>query len=669
MPKRLIPPLLLAGFLGLLGLFALRFPPQQVYPVAVVNLPGLGEAHWIAPPVGSQTLCVAQQESIRRWLALAWQGSTLRSGACRPSPAPDLAQILSARPLERPSLRTDLGVLLLDGQSVPPLVRWPGTFPVDGSTLQFTPAGSPRPGLAATTAPPSLARDCYLLACVTVAALLTLLLTLTRPGLSKRELSPIRARLLGATALLVGDLLVLLSGLLLITFARESWYAPIADQEMTMAPANASVHALLSAIVVIWLGPVLQHYTRRRPFWDEFAETIRVLFTVFLLACTFSFLFRLDSARGTLLLVWAAAVGLIPLMRRCVRDRLEVAGLWWRPAVIIGLGGNAAEAAQAISSEGNLGYRVTGFLPSGLPGEGASPAPDGAPLVVLDAEVRTPAEIAAAIVRLGSPEIVLAVESLSTPEAAGLVQTLSLRFSGLHIIPTIRGLPLFGTTLSHFFRHEVLFLTLRNTLRHRGLQALKRSFDLVGALTLLVVLSPLLLGISLWILASGGSPLYRHRRIGRGGQHFACLKFRSMRPDAEQVLQHLLASDAAARAEWARDFKLKDDPRITRIGRVLRRTSLDELPQLWNVVLGDMSLVGPRPIIDDELARYGEQASLYLEVRPGITGLWQVSGRNDTDYTERVALDSWYVQNWSLWYDIIILFQTVDTVLARRGAY
>jgi undecaprenyl-phosphate galactose phosphotransferase len=150
---------------------------------------------------------------------------------------------------------------------------------------------------------------------------------------------------------------------------------------------------------------------------------------------------------------------------------------------------------------------------------------------------------------------------------------------------------------------------------------------------------------------------------------FPCYKFRTMHVDAEQQLRDLLASDPAARAEWEREFKLRNDPRITRIGHFLRRTSLDELPQLFNVIRGEMSLVGPRPIIQAELARYGDDVDYFLMVRPGMTGLWQVSGRNDVDYDTRVYLDTWYVKNWSLWYDIAILFKTVRVVFARKGAY
>ncbi|HDY8748802.1 TPA: sugar transferase, partial [Klebsiella pneumoniae] len=158
-------------------------------------------------------------------------------------------------------------------------------------------------------------------------------------------------------------------------------------------------------------------------------------------------------------------------------------------------------------------------------------------------------------------------------------------------------------------------------------------------------------------------------RVGKNGRKFKCLKFRSMVINSKEVLENLLINDNEAREEWEKTFKLKNDPRITKIGHFLRRTSLDELPQLFNVLKGEMSLVGPRPIITEELQRYNEEVDYYLLSKPGMTGLWQVSGRSDVDYDTRVYLDSWYVKNWSMWNDIAILFKTIAVVLNRDGAY
>lgn len=194
------------------------------------------------------------------------------------------------------------------------------------------------------------------------------------------------------------------------------------------------------------------------------------------------------------------------------------------------------------------------------------------------------------------------------------------------------------------------------------------NFILAGLM--LVFFAPLMLAVALAVFVQDGGPaFFAHKRLGRGGRRFAVLKFRSMATDAQARLDHLLATDADARAEWERDHKLRNDPRITRLGEMLRRSSLDELPQLINVLQGDMSLVGPRPIVDAEARRYGHYIRDYLAVRPGITGLWQVSGRNDTSYRRRVALDVVYSRRKSLMMDIRILLMTIPAVLLRRGSY
>ncbi len=199
---------------------------------------------------------------------------------------------------------------------------------------------------------------------------------------------------------------------------------------------------------------------------------------------------------------------------------------------------------------------------------------------------------------------------------------------------------------------------------------LKRVADLVVVIIGGTILMPFLLLVSLLIkLSSPGPVLFKHRRIGKGGRRFQAWKFRTMVPEADKKLSEYLQKHPELQEEWERDQKLRHDPRVTSIGRFLRRTSLDELPQLWNVLRGDMSLVGPRPIVDDEVAKYADRYRIYQKVRPGITGLWQVSGRNNTSYWDRVMLDTTYVSNWSLWLDLCILAKTIVVVVRRDGAY
>ena len=197
----------------------------------------------------------------------------------------------------------------------------------------------------------------------------------------------------------------------------------------------------------------------------------------------------------------------------------------------------------------------------------------------------------------------------------------------------------------------------------------KRMFDAVGAAALIIFFSPLMVATYIAVRLDGGPGVYVHERVGKNGVRFQCYKFRSMVPNAERVLNDILICNEDQRREWEADHKLRNDPRITPIGRFLRAKSLDELPQLFNVLKGDMSLVGPRPITSEEIIRYGRQISYYYKSRPGLTGAWQVSGRSHVSYEERVSLDVDYVRKWSFFTDVQILLKTVRVVLTGHGAH
>ena len=197
----------------------------------------------------------------------------------------------------------------------------------------------------------------------------------------------------------------------------------------------------------------------------------------------------------------------------------------------------------------------------------------------------------------------------------------------------------------------------------------KRALDVAGALLLAVFFSPVIIFVTASLWATGGPVLFRHRRIGQAGRRFTVYKFRTMVPNAEEALQELFLKSPELREEWVVHHKLRDDPRITLVGCFLRKTSLDELPQLWNVLRGEMSLVGPRPIVQEEIFKYGRAIRHYLAMKPGVTGLWQVSGRNDVEYRRRVAMDRAYAMRSCLLLDLRILFRTVMVVVGKRGAY
>ena len=251
-----------------------------------------------------------------------------------------------------------------------------------------------------------------------------------------------------------------------------------------------------------------------------------------------------------------------------------------------------------------------------------------------------------------------------------LMDHLQHKMKRIFLIPRMTLLPMFNAEVFNSINHKGLIFAVRNNLLSNSDRAFKRISDSCLAVVLIIGLAPFLLGLYLWVwIATKGHPIFKQKRIGQYGKVFKIYKFRTMRLDAAEQLEQLLETDEEAREEWERDRKLKNDPRITQIGHFLRKTSLDELPQLINVVRGQMSLVGPRPIVAEEIVAYGEYIDYYQQVKPGITGLWQVSGRNELSYGERVQMDVWYVRNWSLELDLIILTKTVVAVLLRKGSY
>lgn len=468
-------------------------------------------------------------------------------------------------------------------------------------------------------------------------------------------------------ALVVSDMLALaLSGLLatLLAVAFDA-DAPAGYAEWM---ATQSLSRYLGWVLVVVVGLVLflgryQHYSERKPFWRELGEVFHNIFWLAVLDMALMSMARWNASRLWWLLVWLLAAALVPLMRAAVIRLLLRLNLWQRPTVLIGAGPNAVEALLALRSEPLMGFEVVGCL-SVQSDEPAADVGDADLPPLLTREQLERLSLNAGL------QVVIALEHHESAESEMWMRQLAKwKVQDVSIIPALRGIPLYGTDLSYFFSHEVALLSVSNNLRHWPARLSKRAFDMAASLMMLTILSPIMLYFVWRIRKDGGDAIFAHQRVGHNGKMFPCYKFRSMVVNAQEQLQQLLASDPQLRTQWERDHKLKNDPRISTVGRFLRETSLDELPQLFNVLRGEMSLVGPRPIVTAELEKYGEDVEYFLMVRPGITGLWQVSGRNDVDYDTRVYLDTWYVKNWSLWYDIAILCKTARVVFRRDGAY
>ncbi|MDV5172126.1 undecaprenyl-phosphate galactose phosphotransferase WbaP [Photobacterium rosenbergii] len=459
-------------------------------------------------------------------------------------------------------------------------------------------------------------------------------------------------------ALVSADLLSFLFSLFIVTllFKTTGEDTPLLEQ---LDMVRLTVLLFIAASSILWFWGKRRHYTYRKPFWSELYEVYQSLCVFALVDYVILSLLNHTFSNLEWLVLWTVVFVSIPLLRFAIKLVLIKQGVWQMPSVVIGCAENAEEAYHAINSEKLMGFDVKAFVAAD---EQALSSPiKGIPYIRSESYLNSGAL---------NYKVFIALEYDQRDLRDNWIRTLSARgVRNISVIPSTRGVPLYGTDISHFFSHEVMMLRINNNLVRKSSRFVKRSFDIVVSSLLLLMLSPLFAYIGWKVSRDGGSPTYGHERVGFGGKKFKCLKFRSMVMNSQEVLQELLENDPEARAEWDKDFKLKNDPRITPIGHFLRKTSLDELPQLWNVLKGEMSLVGPRPIIDEELLRYKDDSEYYLMAKPGMSGLWQVSGRNDIDYDTRVYLDSWYVKNWSLWNDIAILFKTVGVVLNRDGAY
>ncbi len=418
-----------------------------------------------------------------------------------------------------------------------------------------------------------------------------------------------------------------------------------------------------SVVVWVFLRGILRLYPGygydsverlRRHFYSVLAA-VAVLAVVFL-----GLGMENEGPRTTLILAFFGILLLPPVSRKVTMLLLYSAGLWGRRVIVVSYQDTGIEFVEMLRKEWGLGFNPVALFDSDL-------VPAGSDFEET-AYSRTVENVISFSRRNGVDTAIFATPYTRREQLEKMVRQASESLRYVLIVPNLGGVTnsaVKARDLAGTFAVEV-----KHNLLDPWSRRLKRALDLFGAGFGGLAISPVLLVIAILIkLESEGKVLYGHRRLGSRNEHFLCLKFRTMRADADAVLEEYLARDPELRAEWERNHKLRDDPRVTRVGRILRKTSLDELPQLWNVLTGEMSLIGPRPIVDDEIPRYKEGYELYRRIRPGMSGFWQVSGRSDTDYDERVDMDTYYVRNWSVWLDVVILIRTVSIVLKGRGAY
>ena len=367
-----------------------------------------------------------------------------------------------------------------------------------------------------------------------------------------------------------------------------------------------------------------------------------------------------EISRSVLGVGFLALLVLAPFTRQFTKWLLRRADLWGKPVVIFSSGEPGDWVAALLSREWGLGYNPIAVFGShlGQSRKHYEATPDEQSLENATILAR----------RFGVDTVIFAMPHTRREHLARLVHWASFDFRHVTVVPNLDGVANAGVVARDLA--GVFGLEIRYNLLDPWVLRIKRALDLLATAVGGIFVLPLLLVLCMLVrLESGGPVLYADRRMGRNGEPFSCLKFRTMVPDAEDALRRILEADPEARAEYARYHKLREDPRVTRVGRFLRMTSLDELPQLWNVLKGEMSLVGPRPYLPRESEDIGVTQSDILRVYPGMTGPWQVSGRSNTSFEERVRMDAHYVRDWSVWLDLVLLARTVKTLMSGRSAF
>jgi Undecaprenyl-phosphate galactose phosphotransferase WbaP len=397
---------------------------------------------------------------------------------------------------------------------------------------------------------------------------------------------------------------------------------------------------------------------------EELKRQTYALLATLAFAAIFALAFQIGDliSRFLLLVVFTGLLFLSPFMRLAVKRWMRRHGVWGKPVIILGTGEAAARLGRSLDEEWGLGFGPARFFDGRseerLAAVSEAWEPDRSVL-------EEPVELSR---RHRIDTLFLAMPRAPQEYLTGLANLAGVHFRSVVIIPDLAGVGASAVTARNLGGN--LGVEMRHNLLDPWVRRTKRVLDLAATVVGGIFVLPFFLLLCLLVrLDSRGPVFYGAKRMGRDNKLFSCLKFRTMAPDAEAALQRLLEADEATREEYLKYHKLRDDPRVTRVGRFLRRTSLDELPQIWNVLKGEMSLVGPRPYLPRESSEIGKTQAEILRVYPGITGPWQTSGRSATSFDDRVQIDGHYVRNWSIWWDLIILARTLRCVFSRRQAF
>lgn len=332
------------------------------------------------------------------------------------------------------------------------------------------------------------------------------------------------------------------------------------------------------------------------------------------------------------------------------------------PILIVGAGKTADIIVRQLMEDSGMRYRIIGFLE------------DRKPYRTYEKDLPILGgfnDLEDVVKETGVNSVLIAAPGLSQNKLSDMIYRAQSLVKNVAVVPNLVAVPMSNITVESFFDAKIMVLNIRNNLDNRWNRILKRTFDLTATVIGGLLISPILLAIALWVYHDSPGPvIYKNKRVGLNGKTFYCYKFRSMYMNNKEILNKYLLQHPDLQEEWNTYRKLRGkDPRITPVGKILRKYSIDELPQLLNVLKGEMSLVGPRPYLSEEIPMMGKESNIILMAKPGITGYWQISGRNDVTFKERVNMESWYVYNWRLWMDIVLLWRTIAVVVHHKGAY
>jgi Undecaprenyl-phosphate galactose phosphotransferase WbaP len=476
-------------------------------------------------------------------------------------------------------------------------------------------------------------------------------------------------RITCGAALVVSDLITMTVALELAILVRAHLlpHLPVRAPRETFFLFHYLEHVWVWALLFVFLAAE-GLYTQRRTLWNEIGHLTKATGLGLLAVLAAVALGKLtpEVSRVTILVTWFLLLVLLPISRYWSKRALAWLGLWRKPLLVLGAADTAHLVLCGLNQDPVFGYHVIGLLDDDPRKQDRCVGQSyGKPVYVLG-----PLSLAPALL-MGrcALDVLIAMPGLEEVQLIRKVHELQSLCESIYVIPKMWGLPMMNLQVDGLLQQQVLMLKVLNNLAKPWNHWLKRGFDLVVGSALAVLALPVMFVTAVAIkLSSKGPALFVQERLGYRGRPFRCLKFRSMHVNGDDQLHHYLKEHPDLAAEWAKYAKLRSqDPRLTPVGAFLRRWSLDELPQILNVLKGEMSLVGPRPYLPREIDRIGTHLRTILSARPGITGFWQVNGKNEMTLEDRVRVEVWYVRNWCLWLDFIVLAKTFKTVLLREG--